>query len=136
MDKWTVAFITFYDKNGRILLNHRFEGESPNEDVWELMGGSIDGNEKPITAIKREVKEELNYDVSEEKDDLEFVRKSEFTENNRLYEVYFFKAKFPGFQYFSDSKEVKVADLKLFSIDEALTLPLLPIAEKILLEIK
>ncbi|KKQ65406.1 MAG: hypothetical protein US86_C0011G0005 [Candidatus Daviesbacteria bacterium GW2011_GWA2_38_24] len=76
----------------------------------------------------------LNYrkDSWEEKDNLSFVKKFEITHNDRFYEVFFFQAKFPGFQAFSSSNEIKLSDLKFFSIDKALTMPLLPIAQKIL----
>ena len=43
-----------------------------------------------------------------------------------------FAAKFPGFENFSGSDEVSVTDLKLFSVNDALSLNLLPLARKIL----
>ncbi len=71
-----------------------------------------------------EIKEELGYKIDEERDDLKFVDDFE--------EAYLFTAKFPGFENFSGSNEVKVSDLKLFSVNEALKLNLLPVARKIL----
>lgn len=131
-----ISLFTFYDEAGNILLNHRYDHQQAVEDVWELMGGGIDGDEQPIDTIKREIAEELNYKIDEEKDRLVLVRKFEIEKPNFTAEVYFFKAKFPGFDRFSDSDEVKVSDLKLLPVKTALTLPLLPICREILLTLE
>jgi 8-oxo-dGTP pyrophosphatase MutT (NUDIX family) len=127
------AFLAFFDTDGKILLNHRKDGLSLHEDVWEIMGGGIEEHEQPLDTIKREMGEELNYKVSEAKDGLSFVKKFEIKKPSFVAEVYFFKANFLGFDNFSDSNEVKLSDLKLFSVEEALRLPLLPICREILL---
>lgn len=128
-----VAVLTFYNKEGRFLFNHRKDCFRPDEDVWEFIGGGIDGSEEPIDTIKREVLEELNYKIDEEADKLEFVQNFEITGDNYVAKVYFYKAKFPGFDKFSDTEEAKVSDLKFFLVKEALALPLLPIPREILL---
>ena len=119
-----VSLLLFYDDSGNILLNHRKDHQQAVEEVWEIIGGGIEENENPSDTIKREIYEELGYKIDEIKDDLKFLRK--------LGVAYLFKAKFPGFQSFSDTNEVKVADLKLFSIKDTLKLKLLPISRKIL----
>lgn len=124
MKNLKVALILFQDEQGNVLLNHRFDHQQVVEDVWEIIGGGIEENELPINAIKREIKEELGYDIDKTKDDLKFIES--------FNEAYLFTAKFPGFENFSGSDEVKVSDLKLFSINETLKLNLLPIARKIL----
>ena len=132
MNNWKVVVLIFYDHDGKILLNNRGGKKSHHECVWEFLGGSIEDDENPLDAIKREIREELNYEVDEEKDELNFVNKFKLSDNDRVYNVYYFKAKFPGFKKFSNSKEVKVTNLKLFSIDEALSLSLLPISRKLI----
>lgn len=119
-----VALVLFRDEQGNVLLNHRFDHQQMVEDIWEIIGGGIEENEQPVDAIKREIKEELGYKIDEEKDCLKFI--SDFEE------AYLFTAKFPGFENLFDSDEVKVFDLKLFTINEALKLNLLPLARKIL----
>ena len=124
MKKLKVALVLFRDEEGNVLLNHRYDHQQAVEDVWEIIGGGIEDNEQPIDAIKREIKEELGYKIDEEKDDLKFVEKFD--------DVHIFKAIFPGIENFFGSDEIKVSDLKLFTINEALKLNLLPIARKIL----
>lgn len=119
-----VALLLFYDGNGNILLNHRKDNLHENEDVWEIIGGGIEKNEEPIDAIKREIREELDYKIDEEKDELKFVEKFD--------DAHIFRANFPGFENFSSSDEVNISDLKLFPVKDALLLNLLPVARKTL----
>lgn len=136
MKRLKVSLLAFFDNNGQILLNHRKDGLSLHEDVWEIIGGGIGENEEPLEAIKRETIEELNYEISEDKDELVLIEKFEITNDKFFAEIHFFKAKFPGFHNFSDTSEVFVSDLKLFPIDDALNLPLLPICREILKKLK
>ena len=130
--KMKVCFLAFYDDRGHILLNHRKDGLKEDEDYWEIMGGSIEQGELPVEAIKREIKEELNYEVSEVKDNLSFVEQFQLSDRNIQFEVYYYKAIFPGLHELSDSDEVFISDLKTFSLEEALSLNLLPICRYIL----
>lgn len=124
MKNLKVALVLFRDEQGNVLLNQRFDHQQEVEDVWEIIGWGIEENELPVEAIKREIKEELGYEIDDEKDELKLVE--------RFGDVYIFTVKFPGFENFSGSDEVKVSDLKLFSVNEALKLNLLPMARKIL----
>lgn len=47
------------DETGRFLLAKEDNG------MWELLGGGLDHGEDPITAIKREFKEETGLEVTE-----------------------------------------------------------------------
>ena len=51
------------DNKGRILLAQRPEGK-PLAGHWEFPGGKIEEGEKPDEALVRELKEELNIEVS------------------------------------------------------------------------
>src|SRR3989344_2181494 len=114
MKKLKVALVLFRDENGNVLLNHRYDHQQEVEDVWEIIGGGIEENELPVDALKREINEELGYKIDDEKDELKLVEKFD--------DVYIFAAKFPGFENFSGSDEVSVTDLKLFSVNDALSL--------------
>lgn len=132
MKKIRISLLAFFDNSGQVLLNHRRDGLNSHEDIWEIIGGGIKENEEPLDAIKREIAEELHYALGE---DVVFVERFEITNDKFFAEVHFFKAEFPGFHKFSDSDEVLVSDLKLFSLREALGLPLLPICKHILQKI-
>jgi len=47
------------DETGRFLLAKEDNGK------WELLGGGLDHNEDPITALKREIKEETGLEINE-----------------------------------------------------------------------
>jgi len=47
-------------KQNRYPINHKI-----SENIYEIVAGKIDGDEKPVIAIQREILEEIGYDVSE-----------------------------------------------------------------------
>ena len=51
------------DNTGRVLINQRPVGKD-YEGYWEFPGGKIEEGETPESAIIRELKEEINIDVS------------------------------------------------------------------------
>lgn len=59
MIKVVAAFII---NDNKFLVSKRAHGEL--KDFWEFPGGKIESNEDINTAIKREIKEELNLNVS------------------------------------------------------------------------
>jgi 8-oxo-dGTP diphosphatase len=59
-----VAAAALIDSDGRILLSQRPEGKQL-AGLWEFPGGKVEQNEKPETALIRELKEELAIDVTE-----------------------------------------------------------------------
>lgn len=123
-----VALIAFID-NGKVLLNRRADAES---EMWEFIGGGIEAGELPLEAIKREVFEEISYNLDEKVDDLKFIDYFKYESDKIAAEVHVFKAKHPGVEKFSDSDETRVEDLHLFAIDSALELVLLPMSRIIL----
>lgn len=126
--KIEVVLLAFTD-NGKVLLNRRADADS---EMWEFIGGGLENGETPYDAIKREILEEVGYTLSQEKDGLKFVGDLSFEDYRIVAKVHFFTAKFPGIEHFSDSDETFVVDLKLFSLDEALKLTLLPITREII----
>lgn len=99
--------------------------------MWELIGGGVEEGEAPRDAIKREIFEELCYHITPD-DNLQLIKEFHFENERYSAHVSFFTAAFPGLHVFADSDEMHVADLELFTLSEALELPLLPIARDIL----
>ena len=58
------AVIAFYDDQGRILLQDR-HAITETRAQWGFFGGGIELGETPEQALKREIKEELNFDLEE-----------------------------------------------------------------------
>jgi mutator protein MutT len=56
------AFAIIRDDAGRVLLCHRRD-----RDLWNLPGGRVEKGETPWDAVVREVKEEVNLEVSVER---------------------------------------------------------------------
>jgi 8-oxo-dGTP diphosphatase len=59
-----VAAVALIDPDGRVLLSQRPEGKTL-AGLWEFPGGKIEQVERPEVALIRELKEELNIDVTE-----------------------------------------------------------------------
>lgn len=124
-----VVLLGFFNRDGSILLNRRNDSEV---EVWGLLGGGIEANEDPRVALKREILEEVHYELNDHADEVEFIDTFSTVFNNYAANAYIFRAKFPGFYHFSESDEVGVADLKLFSVAEAVELSLLPLTRSLL----
>ena len=60
-----VSAMVFYDKDKRILLQDRRNIKKFGEE-WGFFGGGIESGETPEQALVREMKEELDYDITEE----------------------------------------------------------------------
>jgi 8-oxo-dGTP diphosphatase len=58
-----VAAVALIDPDGRVLVSQRPEGKSL-AGLWEFPGGKIEAGERPEAALIRELKEELNIDVT------------------------------------------------------------------------
>lgn len=61
--KRDVSVIILFDRYGKILLQQRTDDDRYNPGNWALFGGGIDRGEQPESALKREAKEELGFDV-------------------------------------------------------------------------
>jgi 8-oxo-dGTP diphosphatase len=60
----TVVAVALVDADGRVLLAQRPAGK-PMAGLWEFPGGKIHAGESPEAALIRELKEELDIDVTE-----------------------------------------------------------------------
>jgi 8-oxo-dGTP pyrophosphatase MutT (NUDIX family) len=63
MNHRTVAIAIFYDTQGRILLQERDRPKYGEE--WGIFGGGMEAGETKEQALRREIKEELDYDIEE-----------------------------------------------------------------------
>ncbi len=58
-----VAAVALVDPDGRVLIAQRPEGKAM-AGLWEFPGGKVDPGETPEEALIRELKEELDIDVT------------------------------------------------------------------------
>jgi 8-oxo-dGTP diphosphatase len=58
-----VAAVALIDVDGRVLIAQRPQGKTL-AGLWEFPGGKVEAGERPEQALVRELKEELNIDVS------------------------------------------------------------------------
>ena len=60
-----IATALLFDRNNKLLIYLRDDKpEIPFPNHWDLFGGHVEENETPEEALVRELKEELNIDVS------------------------------------------------------------------------
>lgn len=59
-----VAAVALVDADGRVLIAKRPDGK-PMAGLWEFPGGKVEDGERPELALIRELKEELDIDVTE-----------------------------------------------------------------------
>lgn len=114
-----VALIVLYDKNKKILLQHRTEDADRLPGYWGFFGGGIDEGETPEQAVRRETKEELNYELKDPK----LVMTQEFFYNEEKNIKYIFMEEYDknklltlgegqGMEWFSvdEINELKIVD--------------------------
>ena len=58
-----VSVFILYTSSGHILLQHRTDDAFRLPGYWAFFGGGIEEGENPTEALKREIREELSYEV-------------------------------------------------------------------------
>src|SRR4051794_2573130 len=62
-----VSVLILYSSTGHILLQHRTDDAFRLPGYWAFFGGGIEQGENPTEALKREIREELSYEVQNPK---------------------------------------------------------------------
>ena len=118
-----VAACALINEQGKVLINKRPEGKD-YAGYWEFPGGKVEENETPEEAIIRELKEEINIDVS-----AACLAPLSFTEKN--YEKYYVVVllyicrKWEGHMKPMESQELEwifptdIADFKVLPADKS-----------------
>jgi len=100
-------------KNNKILIGLRAEGDS-GAGMWEFPGGKIELNESSENAIKREMREELDIEVTVNQKIMKYSHRFK----NTIYEISFFEInKFFGSikkNVHDDLRWVELASLKKY----------------------
>ena len=105
-------------------------GIAKHGEEWGFFGGGIEQGETPETALKREIKEELNFELKEFK----FFKKYQRALTQDYFVTsYFFLAPFPGFDKL---KQEEGKDMKLFTISEIKKQKILSIDHPIMAELE
>jgi len=73
-----VAIIILYDKDKKILLQHKADDAERLPGYWAFFGGGIEEGETPEQAVRRETLEELNYELKK----LKLIMTQEFIYKN------------------------------------------------------
>lgn len=60
----SVSVLILYNKEGKMLLEHRAETRKNYPGCWALFGGHLEEGEHPEETLRREIKEELGYTLS------------------------------------------------------------------------
>lgn len=111
-----VAVILLYDKEKRILLQHRSDDAKRLPGYWAFFGGGIKPGETPLEAVKREAQEELNYTLKNPKKVLEQELGSGHSgtmsvfmeEYNPTQKLILREGKEMGWKILSETKELKM----------------------------
>lgn len=123
MEQVTAGII---EKDGKILIAKRKTGTCVGAK-WEFPGGKFEPGESPEQCLKREIKEELNFDVEIR----EFVAKSRFSCGDKAIELLAYRVKYiSGDIELTDHEEVQwvlPSELKNYEF----TLPDVPVVREV-----
>lgn len=77
MKKREVSLLIFYNDRNEILLQDRRSHSKAGEE-WGFFGGGIEAGENAVNAVKREVKEEMDIELSDINDQIGIVENTYF----------------------------------------------------------
>ena len=108
------------NEKGEVLLQKRSPQKKHNPNMWAKTGGHIIAGEKPIEALKREIKEELGIDIENRNITLVDIYKSD-DEKYKYFGYNFIVKTGHKIKDFVLQKE-EVSDVKYITINEMLKL--------------
>lgn len=65
MNHFQPVVLAVIEKDNRILFTKRVDKYAPHNGKWQLPGGCVEFGEKPIDALQREIREELDVEVAD-----------------------------------------------------------------------
>lgn len=120
--------IIFIDKENRVLLEDRRKICKHGEH-WSFFGGVIEKGESIKQALNREVKEELGYNLK----DYKFFKRYDFSVGDLNLTYFMYVADIPSFNLLKPHKK---ADMKKFTIKQAMRLRMANIDKRILSDLQ
>lgn len=107
----------------QVCLQHRSTLNTHYPNYYSFPGGSIDENEDPISAVKREVFEETGVNLENEKLQLSVIEFNYHDDDKELWVIYTFKVELSYLPEIVISNE---GEIKFIPIDTVHTLNLIP----------
>lgn len=90
MRKRRVSVIFLYDKDKRILMQHRDDDCDILPGYWGMFGGGIEEGETPEQALRRELAEEIEYRL----DRPEFIFQKTYVQDGIEFELHSFAERY------------------------------------------
>lgn len=119
MEPVQVTAIVFFTRDRKLLLQDR-RGYSTFGEEWSFFGGHVEPGESPDEAVVRETKEELDYNLEHHTYFGHMLHKHE---DDHVAEVHYY---IKEIEHLDDFTVKEGATMKLFTIDEAKKLKMLP----------
>ena len=116
--------IIFYNANNEILVQNRKSISRWGED-WGLFGGHLNDDESFESCVIREIKEELNYDLTNSDSVFEEIGEFKDDYQDNIYHVKLYASKLPK-DWENEFILTEGDDMKLFSCSDAKKLNLIP----------
>ena len=109
--KRIVACCIFHTPDKKLLLQDR-EGVSKIGEKWGFFGGGVEPGETPDEAVVREIKEELDFDLTGHT----FFKHLTFTGDDRVVDGHYYLKQIDNLSQFTQQEG---EDMKLFTLSEA-----------------
>ena len=108
------------NEEGKILLQKRSANKKKNPNMWSKTGGHVEAGEKPIDALKREIREEIGINITDKNITLTGIYKSNDPNNKYFSYDYIIKLKNNVEKYNLQIDEV--SEVKYITINEMIYL--------------
>lgn len=109
------AFVLIFNQQNEVLLvNHKMSEKKTEEfsNCWAMPGGTVEFGETVISALKREIKEELDIEIYDE----ELLGHHNWIKENKHWIALNFIAKTKGIPKIMEPE--KMSEIKFFKLDK------------------